>query len=260
MKKTIQTIMTAAAFAAALGAGAVDTLSAQSAQYADAAGDLNAVTMIPQPVYGPPEWMTEDPEDGTGPLVEDGVAPNYTEEETTNLGLCGTTVIPVATTLTLAGTSVLPLDTTSTMLTLEGTSVLPQDHTTTTSTTTLTMEGTTPIQTEPELITPGEAPLYGEPGDIDMDNSVDARDLTLLKRYLLAEKGVYADYTGDVNRDGKIDKEDVKALVRMLTGKPEDEDEPVVTTTVTAPVTTITTSTTIPTMIHTLYGPPPAWN
>lgn len=113
------------------------------------------------------------------------------------------------------------------------------------------------------------APLYGPPwvfaslGDVNYDNSIDARDVTLLKRSILEENFRESDlYLGDLNNDGSLDKEDVQALIRMLTGKPEDEDEPAETTTITETTLTntdVTTTTTLPVTIHTLYGPPPAW-
>ena len=115
------------------------------------------------------------------------------------------------------------------------------------------------------MVLPGILPVFDEAGDLNMDGSIDVRDLTILKQFLLFQHdGVgFSSLVGDVNRDGRIDRGDVKALIRMLTGKPEEEDEPDVTTTfetrqtVTLPTTTedVTRET-----FAVLYGPPPAWN
>lgn len=212
MKKTIQTIMTAAAFAAALGAGAGDTITAQFAAESVAA---DSITTVPQTTYGPPGWMmtTEDPEElETLPIVTPGTVMHY-----------------------------------------------ELDTTTSSTTTTVTLEGTSPLPTD--LTTDGVAPAYNEPGDFDNNGSFDARDLTLLKRYLLSNKTTQGSAVmADIDLNGEVDKKDVEALLRLLTGKPEEEDQPSVetemTTQPTAPVTT--TDVTRPTYMV-LYGPPAAW-
>ena len=212
MKKTIQTIMTAAAFAAALGAGAGDTITAQFAAESVAA---DSITTVPQTAYGPPGWMmtTEDPEElETLPIVTPGTVMHY-----------------------------------------------ELDTTTSSTTTTVTLEGTSPLPTD--LVTDGVAPAYNEPGDFDNNGSFDARDLTLLKRYLLSNKTTQgSSVMADIDLNGEVNKKDVEALLRLLTGKPEEEDQPFVetemTTQPTAPVTT--TDVTRPTYMV-LYGPPAAW-
>ncbi len=212
MKKTIQTIMTAAAFAAALGTGAGDTITAQFAAESVAA---DSITTVPQTTYGPPGWMmtTEDPEElETLPIVTPGTVMHY-----------------------------------------------ELDTTTSSTTTTVTLEGTSPLPTD--LVTDGVAPAYNEPGDFDNNGSFDARDLTLLKRYLLSNKTTQGSAVmADIDLNGEVDKKDVEALLRLLTGKPEEEDQPFVetemTTQPTAPVTT--TDVTRPTYMV-LYGPPAAW-
>ena len=114
------------------------------------------------------------------------------------------------------------------------------------------------------------APLYGPPwvfaekGDMNYDHSFDARDLTLLKQVILEERSPQQSdvFLGDVNLDGAIDKDDVKELIRQLTGKPEDEEEQTQTTDTTSMTeTTITTLTTTETEYPvSLYGPPRAWD
>ena len=107
--------------------------------------------------------------------------------------------------------------------------------------------------------------MFAEPGDLNYDFQLDARDLTLLKRYLLeGEINDHIDRLANVNHDGKIDKEDVKELIRKLTGKPEDEEEPDVTTTATTATTQTAdteTTTTDPWENYPLplYGPPAAY-
>lgn len=247
MKKTIQTLMTAAVFAAALGTGVGDTISAQ---YSSGADD---VTTVPQTTYGPPVWMqtTDETEEETTDLRDEGEATVYTDDDSTT---------PLETNLQLSGQVTIPMMTTTlaTTLSFMGTTAIPQQSETTTCTT-VAFEGTAPIPTttEPEeLVTPGEAPLYHEPGDPDYNGSIDARDLTLLKQYLLSNKayGIDAE-TYDVNMDGDINREDVKALLRLLTGKPEDEGE----TTSTDTSDQMTTTTTLGTSTCPLYGPPPAY-
>ena len=83
------------------------------------------------------------------------------------------------------------------------------------------------------------------------------RDLTLLKQYLLNQRkyGI-PESAGDINQDGTIDKKDVQALIRLLTGKPEEDEKET-----TVPTTLIDTDvTTTSRWMTTLYGPPRAWD
>ena len=209
MKKSRQSLITAALFAAAISTGTAITPQSVSAD--------NDITTVPQTTYGPPFWMMTEPETETPPLETEGTVP-------------------------IISTSTATTTTTDEFVMLEGD---------------IMVETTT----DPfELMTGGIVPAYHEPGDLNRDGSLDARDLSLLKQYLLMQStgSGYLYETGDVNQDDKYDKEDVKALIRLLTGKPEDEDEPPETT----PVTTeelITSMTTIKTTTCPLYGPPPAW-
>jgi hypothetical protein len=136
----------------------------------------------------------------------------------------------------------------------------------------------------------GPAPVTLALGDMNWDREVDARDLTVLKQKILANDGVIQRSArcdpdgdgwavifgasgfslldlGDLNQDMKLDKEDVDLMIRMLTGKPEKEDEikensETITTTVTTE--TAWTRKTLPTttwdwdVVVPLYGPPPA--
>lgn len=194
MKKTLQTLMTAAVFASALTTGFSDSISANSAD--------DNFPLYPELMYGPPDYTNIEDEPPFEPVITEGTI--VTTTPTTDVSMEGTT--PIYDDTALGGVTV---------------------------TTT----------TEP-LMLDGDVPVFSEPGDLNMDGSHDVRDLSLLKQYLLTNQSQgIVDITGDVNFDGSIDKEDVKALIRLLTGKPEDEEDPIITTTTTA----------------TLYGPPPAY-
>ena len=114
-----------------------------------------------------------------------------------------------------------------------------------------------------------EAALYGPPwvfaekGDMNYDSVLDARDLSWLKQIVLEERDPQQSDTflGDVNGDGTIDKEDIKVLIRKLTGKPEDEEEQTETTDTTATTESYTTTTETTWDYPVLmYGPPRAWD
>ena len=249
MKKTVKTAMTAAMFAMSLGATAGNALYAQAIGNSalEAALSFEETTTGPRvtTVYGPPEIFTTTPEE--------------TQE-----------------TFLLSGTVVTPEGTYTTTdeeypIRLEGEATMPT--TTTDIHTTTTTEGTCtiPVTTTPIITTtttfPITVPLYGPPSvlydsaDVNTDKSLDARDLTALKRMILSGKrDAYWTELGDVNGDGVLDKKDIKALQRKLTGKPEDEDEDEdVTTTVTTTTTTTTTTEETEfweTYPQPVYGPP----
>ncbi len=212
MKKTMQSLLTAAVFAAAITTGTGGTLHPQlvSAENAD------DITTVPQTSYGPPVFMmTTDEEDV--PLIPQGDAVICPDDETTT----------TTEELSLAG-DIMPYTTTE----------------------------------EQELELAGEPVIFSEKGDFNFDGSVDARDLTILKQFLLFQlDGVgFSSRTGDINGDGTMDKKDVKALIRMLTGNPEadDEEEQVTTALTMPPFPETSTDVTAPTYMV-LYGPPSAW-
>ncbi|HAG13276.1 MAG TPA: hypothetical protein DCG49_05370 [Ruminococcus sp.] len=218
MKKTMQTLMTAAAFAVASGAVA-GSIPDQNQVAAMENQILEANGTYTQTVYGPP--------------------PSYDD----------TTTDPT--------------------------------HEETTFTTTVTDE---PFDPSTNYATP----LYGPPpsvlinGDINFDDKLDARDLSLMKKKLM--DGSYVDDwrwswdppVYDINEDGEFNKEDVKTLRRLLTGKSLEEEqaeeaaqqtEPILTTTASTVLTTSTSigttftqtlpTTPVSTTIQTVYGPPP---
>ena len=206
MKKTLQSVMTAAMFAAAATAALGTMENAGRAEAMAAVLENQTVFTTTATLYGPPP-------------VE------YTDEETNDCERIDTT----------------------------------------------TTETTTTVEI-----------LYGPPsvlfkhGDLNFDRQFDARDLTLLKKEVLRyqeylkenpdsditlEEYIWDSDRLDVNYDGKIDKEDIKALRRKLTGKSKEQEEAeeregqetttAITTTATTLTTTITTMTSAP-----LYGPP----
>lgn len=160
----------------------------------------------------------------------------------------------------------------------------------TTFTSTVETDPFTPYDTDPVVLYGPPSFLY-EHGDLNTDRKFDARDLTLLKQELLRyqrylkenpesnitiDEYIWDSARLDVNDDGKIDKEDIKALRRMLTGKSkeqEDAEEHAGEETTTTPTTTMTSTTTtfsgptqtwptttastvLTTMTMPLYGPP----
>ena len=258
MKKTAQTLLTAAMFVSALGGSAAGNDSMKCNANADTPATtttgLEAFMTTGPVLYGPP-WVfgTTTTETVTEP----------TTEQTTNPG-----TEPV--------TELTDIETTTFM-----------------------------TMTTPEI-------LYGPPRvfmDMNRDNSLDSRDLTLMKRKAL---GLLQDgsYIGDVNHSGTVDKYDVEELLHDGLGVPykpvvttappvetgtttrttvTDENGEVITETTTAkPVTELTEQTTLPpttpTVVYTtkrtevtvqtaetlqrttetavmpLYGPPPAFD
>lgn len=118
---------------------------------------------------------------------------------------------------------------------------------------------TTEAYTTTPMVLYGPPWVFAEKGDMNYDRVLNARDVTQLKRAILTGEFTNAeDYLADVNDDGLIDQEDVKALIRQLTRKPEDEEENAVTTFITNSTDTTTTAVTKP-MTWPLYGPPPAY-
>ena len=238
MKKSLQSKLTAALFAAAISTSG-GTLSPQ---LANAFGSDTDITTVPETTYGPPVWMTttEDTEETTTEFMREGTVVTYEETTTTSM---------------------------TEELCLRGTVTTVEETTTEPEPIQLAGEATIPTTTvtTDNLVTAGVVPIFAEAGDSDYNGSIDARDLTMLKQYLLNQN--YARTLGggpdpyDVNGDGAIDKNDVKALIRLLTGKPEDDDEATGTTTtaVTTDTSTDTSTTTFTTYPVCLYGPPKAF-
>lgn len=259
MKKTAQTLLTAAMFVSALGGSAAGNDSMKCNANADTpvttTTGLEAFMTTGPVLYGPP-WVFGTTTTSTETVTTDDSAKTVTQPSVTGVD---------------------PELITTTFMTM----------------------------TTPEI-------LYGPPRvfmDMNRDNSLDSRDLTLMKRKAL---GLLQDgsYIGDVNHSGTVDKYDVEELLHDGLGVPykpvvttappvetgtttrttvTDENGEVITETTTAmPVTeltdTTTTTGTTPTVIYTtkrtevtmqtaetlqrttetavmpLYGPPPAFD
>ena len=233
MKKSLHSILTAAMFAAAVTTSVGSpTVSAQPGASSEA-GLMLETEREQQGAYGPPNWYTTEPEktELTMPITQPAYGPPFwseTESELTKL------------------TESEPQDV------YGPPSWFTENETTTTTDVTKDV---------PE-------PVYGPPtavGDLTLDYRIDAKDLTWLKRFILENGGTEIDLRkvqdrsnmslGDMNGDNKLNKEDVKLLVRQLTGKPEDDDDPketALTTSATLVTTLMTTTTRPPTS---LYGP-----
>lgn len=167
--------------------------------------------------------------------------PQTTEVTTTDLQLEGVPVVFEETTTepdVMFDGEILPETTTTEEVVFEGVAPMPEETTT-------------------EVQLGGDVAVIT--GDLNYDYRVNAKDLSALKRAIL--EGERYQYEHDINDDGVVDKEDVKALRRMLTGKSkaeEDAEEEAQTTTTTVTDETILTELT--TMTETipapLYGPP----
>lgn len=85
------------------------------------------------------------------------------------------------------------------------------------------------------------------PGDVNMDNKFDARDLSVIKQLALKQDRDFENserYLSDIDHDHDVDKDDVHIFMKEVLGIPEKE-EPAVTTTAietTAEVTTTATT------------------
>ncbi|MCM1133318.1 MAG: dockerin type I repeat-containing protein [Ruminococcus flavefaciens] len=231
MKKTIQTLMTAAMFAVAMG-----NIPSGTAQFANAS-DYNPATEDVQDVYGPPVVQT-----------------TVTTAQTTQ-----TTYQPTGTKLTDA--TIATTETTFTAV-YSAPSTLPYESTnTTTDTTTQTTDRQTDTQTTEDVIATTEwhftgvysapstlpyesstkpttstfkpsttvpVPVYGPPiswlGDINRDNRIDVFDMIELRQAYI--NGEY-DYNADVNMDGEIGVADMVMLQNYLLGKIDSFYEPI---------------------------------
>jgi len=197
MKKTKQTLMTAAMFAAAINMSAYANSGNQNfsemnvhaeeseTSYEpseepiqdvygpptmfEAETTTNTVTTVPATVYGPPWWFTTS-----------------TEEET----------------VTTSSEEIVP-ETTTTYYQPETTIYNPSTETTV-------------------------VPVYGPPvaygGDINHDGRTDAFDIVTARQKLI-NRNYYDDYTSDVNGDGKFSVADLVALEKFVLGEIKDVTE-----------------------------------
>lgn len=159
----------------------------------------------------------------------------------------------------------------------------PSETTEMTETTEVTETSETrlvPVTEPEEEYTPPKfyitVPVYGCPvaGDVNNDGRINIVDFTVLKNIVSGEH--YELMGADLNSDGNIDAEDLKMFEHFFLGitndpteKADVPEEKPVTTTVTEqkpePVTSdaateaVTTPYVKPTVMGTVYGPPPAY-
>ena len=201
MKKTKQTLLTAAAFAAAMNMSAV--------------GNVNAVTLSEAEL--PASMANYDP---SADEIQDvyGPAPNYNDD-------------PVTTETLMTQ----PVLTTTEIQTTYGPPIWRWDDTTTTPTTSTTTEtvplyGPMPAYTTTTTTTePLVQPVYGPPqifyqkGDINGDQVVDSLDMVVFRKYLLDEETPeWLRHTMDINQDGDFNVGDLVALQNYLLGRTPD--------------------------------------
>ena len=201
MKKTKQTLLTAAAFAAAMNMSA--------------AGNVNAVTLSEAEL--PASMANYDP---SAYEIQDvyGPAPNYNDD-------------PVTTETLMTQ----PVLTTTEIQTTYGPPIWRWDDTTTTPTTSTTTEtvplyGPMPAYTTTTTTTePLVQPVYGPPqifyqkGDINGDQVVDSLDMVVFRKHLLDEETPeWLRHTMDINRDGDFNVGDLVALQNYLLGRRPD--------------------------------------
>lgn len=201
MKKTKQTLLTAAAFAAAMNMSAV--------------GNVNAVTLSEAEL--PASMANYDP---SADEIQDvyGPAPNYNDD-------------PVTTETLMTQ----PVLTTTEIQTTYGPPIWRWDDTTTTPTTSTTTEtvplyGPMPAYTTTTTTTePLVQPVYGPPqifyqkGDINGDQVVDSLDMVVFRKYLLDEETPeWLRHTMDINQDGDFNVGDLVALQNYLLGRRPD--------------------------------------
>lgn len=202
MKKTKQTLLTAAAFAAAMNMSAV--------------GNVNAVTLSEAEL--PASMANYDP---SADEIQDvyGPAPNYNDDPVTTETLM---TQPVLTTTEIQTTYGPPIwrwdDTTTTTTRIE------------TMTTTVPLYGPMPAYTTTTTTTePLVQPVYGPPqifyqkGDINGDQVVDSLDMVVFRKYLLDEETPeWLRHTMDINQDGDFNVGDLVALQNYLLGRNKD--------------------------------------
>jgi|GEM_PF-1968702 len=201
MKKTKQTLLTAAAFAAAMNMSA--------------SGNVNAVTLSEAEL--PASMANYDP---SADEIQDvyGPAPNYNDD-------------PVTTETLMTQ----PVLTTTEIQTTYGPPIWRWDDTTTTPTTSTTTEtvplyGPMPAYTTTTTTTePLVQPVYGPPqifyqkGDINGDQVVDSLDMVVFRKYLLDEETPeWLRHTMDINQDGDFNVGDLVALQNYLLGRTPD--------------------------------------
>lgn len=263
MKKSMHTLLTAAAFAAAMGGTGVSNANAASfpqQMNIPVNAEYDPALDSPQDVYGPPEWFGQNT---TTTAVTENIITNTTRTTVTVYGppsmmsslyaeQYGTTTTTVDTATTTMPTTTMPT-TTTTMPT-----TTTEDFLRFTTTTIMTVYGppevmsslfnrTTETTEEPFIAfttTTLPQPAYGPQmvyprGDVTCDFQVDALDLAKMRNMLIDGLDFWdQDVIGDVNNDGVFNIADLVATQKFVLGKESTfvNDTPIASTTTVQPV------------------------
>ena len=172
MKKTLQSKLTAALFAAAISTGTGASLSPQSANAAD------DVVTVPQTTYGPPVWMMTTDESETSTTTATTEMPVFSTEAPTVTMTTSTTEMPVFSTEAPTVT----MTTTTEELALAGEPVLydePGD---------VNMNGCIDVHDlsllKQYLLNQTRYKVTEDVGDINKDGKIDKEDVKALVRML----------------------------------------------------------------------------
>lgn len=204
MKKTDKTALTAAIFAAAMGAAAVSGTPAEAAGISPDNAGLASQLESFAPVYGPaPDFDDTDP-------TEAPVTKSIEELEELQ-DVYGPPVTGQIMTR--------PAKTTATTVAVTEVTTLPEFQ---------EVYGPPPVDTPTEAVTEAEemmATVYGPPamsGDINYDSSIDSFDLVKLRSIVTGEEmptPYGGQYSADVNGDGEINIADLVSMGRYLIGQ-----------------------------------------
>ena len=186
MKKTLHTLLTAAAFAAVMGSSNIQTAFAEDGYQPENPQinyEYDPAKDEPQDVYGPPSWFGQTTET-TAPLVE-----------------TLTTTTQTATVMVYGPPAIM-----SSLF--SKTTVTSTDDIITTTTTAL-----------PQI-------AYGPPwmfyprGDMNLDFEIDVTDLAAMKKMLIGNINNYdEERLADVNNDGEFNIADVVSMQNFLLGR-----------------------------------------
>ncbi len=243
MKKSMHTLLTAAAFAAAMGGTGVSNANAASfpqQMNIPVNAEYDPALDSPQDVYGPPEWFGQNT---TTTAVTENIITNTTRTTVTVYGppsmmsslyaeQYGTSTTTVDTATTTMPTTTMPT-TTTTMPTTTTEDILRL-----TTTTIMTVYGppevlsslfsTTETTTADPFIhftTTTVSPVYGPPswlfpkGDVTFDYSVSSLDIAKMRNMLIYGTTVDMEELADVNGDGVFNIADLVATQKFVLGK-----------------------------------------
>ncbi len=239
MKKSMHTLLTAAAFAAAMGgtvASNADAASFQQKINIPVKAEYDPSLDSPQDVYGPPEWFGQN----TTTAVTENIITNTTRTTVTVYGPPSvmsslyaeqygstTSAEPDTATTTTEDfiTTTLRLTTTTIMTVYGPPEVMSSLFNRTTETTAESFITTTTTQL-PQLAY-GPPYLYMPRGDMTLDFQLDALDLAKMKNMLISgEHDEWDDKLADTNDDGEFNIADVVTMQNYLLGRIDEFELP----------------------------------